>query len=123
MPSHPINDEELLAYLAGELTGEDHARVAAHVLACDACTATTQHFDAIRAILRADDSSEPPAPLIAKVNQLFTTEPHDELTMKRFYCPPETTKPKRPTPSRFAPAIPPSVRPSGRTDLRDPEER
>ncbi len=72
MRMRSICNDQVLAYIAGELTGTDLERAAWHVTRCAKCSATAQRFRAVGAILRSDDSFLPPSCLIVRVRDMFS---------------------------------------------------
>ena len=71
MSDHPIDDEALLAFAGDEFDPAAAAVVAVHVAACPACAATIARYRLVRATLRADDSSVPPLPAVARAKGIF----------------------------------------------------
>lgn len=65
------DDERLLAYAAGELDAALAADVEARLRASPKQAATVARYQAIQAILRADDSVAPPASVIARAKAIF----------------------------------------------------
>jgi anti-sigma factor RsiW len=55
---HP--ETELIPFLRGELSPTDHARVAAHVEACEECRLATAESRTVLAVLAARQSGPPP---------------------------------------------------------------
>jgi hypothetical protein len=66
-----INYEQLIAYAAGNLTGADAAAVESHLTTNAADAATVVRYRQARALSANDDSFEPSAAVIAKVQGLF----------------------------------------------------
>lgn len=65
-------DERLLAYAAGELDTALAADVTARLPASPEQAATVARYQAVQAILRADDSVAPPAAVIARAKAIFS---------------------------------------------------
>lgn len=74
MNHHSVCEEELIAYAAGELCGDDFTRVAAHVSCCDECVSTVEYFRKICMTFCSDDSANPPAETIARAQAIYS--PH-----------------------------------------------
>ena len=70
---HPISDEELINYAAGELTGDDFLRVVFHVSNCVECSTTVNRFRRVRSVLTTDDSVTPPVATLARAQAIFST--------------------------------------------------
>jgi len=71
MVRHPISDERIIAFAAGELNDVEVAAVAAHVAGCAACTATAARYRGARSTLRGDASVDPPASVVARAKRLY----------------------------------------------------
>ncbi len=63
---HPVSYEELIAYAAMEHAARQRTAIAEHVSACLDCTATVIRYQAVRAVLSADDRLVPPATAVAR---------------------------------------------------------
>src|SRR3712207_295725 len=74
MSGHPIADEDILAYAAGELDDAAAAVVAAHIGGCLACAATVARYRLVSANPRADDSLRPPAATVARAKAIFAEQ-------------------------------------------------
>ncbi|MBI5880451.1 MAG: zf-HC2 domain-containing protein [Chloroflexi bacterium] len=66
-----MSTDQLLAYLAGELAGAEHARIAAHVANCHTCADTAAIFRKAGQILRADAGIVVPPALSASARAIY----------------------------------------------------
>lgn len=71
MSQPEIGDERLLAYAAGELDAAQAAAVKARLAVSPEQAATVARYQAVRAILRRDDSVAPPATVLARARAIF----------------------------------------------------
>lgn len=71
MKPHPIPDEQLVAFAADELVGEEAATIRAHVATCARCTRMVARYQRVRFILRDADFHVPPAFVVAKAHAIF----------------------------------------------------
>jgi hypothetical protein len=71
MTQSDIDEARLLAYAAGELDTAMAADVEAVLKASPELAATVARYRAVQAILRADDSVAPPAPVLARAKAIF----------------------------------------------------
>ena len=85
---HPVSDEQIIAFAAGELSAVEAATVARHVGACPRCAARVKRFQLIRDSLRTDDSVEPPPAALARAQALLSQD-------ARFHAKKSSTKPGR----------------------------
>jgi anti-sigma factor RsiW len=71
MNSHPVSDDELLAYAFGELDETKTPAIAAHVATCGDCAAAMARFEFVRATVRADAALVPSSKVRARVRALI----------------------------------------------------
>ena len=69
--AHPVADEQLIAYAAGDLAGPAADAVAAHIGGCPGCAATVARYRGVAAAVAADDSVPPPAAIVARAKAIF----------------------------------------------------
>jgi hypothetical protein len=75
MTSPRISNEQLLAFAAGELTGDEKRRVAAHVAAHPAAARTVELYRLAQVTTVADDTVAPPAEVVARVRRIYESRP------------------------------------------------
>lgn len=73
MNAHPIADEDLIAYAADELVGDEFFRVVMHVSNCVECTVSVNRYRRIRSVLRSDDSVAPPRQTLAHAFAIYSS--------------------------------------------------
>ncbi|MBI1749517.1 MAG: zf-HC2 domain-containing protein [Acidobacteria bacterium] len=93
--THPIEREDLMAWLDGELSPERAASVAAHVKVCDECLALAEELRRVSAQMAAWKVEPAPASLDARVS--------DALQRSRFrICSARAWPPTKPRGSRWS---------------------
>ncbi len=87
--THPIEREELMAWLDGELSADRAASVAVHVKTCDECLSLVEEFRRVSAQLAAWQVEPAPASLDASVSNALQQTPQKDvlsaLSPKRRY--------------------------------------
>lgn len=73
MNAHPITNEDLIAYAADELAGDEFFRVVMHVSNCVECTISVNRYRRIRSVLRSDDSVAPPRQTLARAFAIYSS--------------------------------------------------
>ncbi len=73
MNVHPITNEDLIAYAADELAGDEFFRVVMHVSNCVECTISVNRYRRIRSVLRSDDSIAPPRQTLARAFAIYSS--------------------------------------------------
>ena len=69
-----VSDEKLIAFAAGELSAAEATAVARHAGTCSRCAATVKRYQAIRELVRSDDSVEPPFAVLARARALMSLD-------------------------------------------------
>ena len=87
MSGHPIEDERLIAYAAGEVGG-DAAAVASHLTVCPDCAATVARYRFVETTLRGDDSPPVPPATLARAKALFADLRRADVVETRPAAPP-----------------------------------
>ncbi|MBI3663896.1 MAG: DUF4349 domain-containing protein [Acidobacteria bacterium] len=90
--THPIEREDLMAWLDGELSPERAASVAAHVKVCDECLALAEELRRVSAQMAAWKVEPAPASLDARVSDALQQTPQREVlsslpSKRRFLIP------------------------------------
>ena len=67
MTTPRMSREKLIAFAAGELTGEEAALVEAYLMSDSEARATVDRFRAVRRTVASDDSVSPPADVLRPV--------------------------------------------------------
>ena len=76
-PSHPVGQEEVMAYLDAELLPERAAFVSAHLETCDACRDLATQFRSVSAQMATWEIERAPDSLAQPVEAALTTRPHE----------------------------------------------
>ena len=71
MSAHRIEEEQVIAFANGELTGAAAASVAAHVVGCAACAQTVARYRLVRATVVADARLAPPPATVDRAKAIF----------------------------------------------------
>jgi uncharacterized small protein (DUF1192 family) len=77
--THPIEREDLMAWLDGELSAERAAGVAAHVKTCDECLSLVEELRRVSAQLAAWQVEPAPASLDARVGEALQQTPQKDV--------------------------------------------
>ncbi len=72
MNIHPFSYDDLLDYLANQLTNERTVELEEHLRSCPRCAKTIARFQVVRSCLRTDDSVDPPPRALARAKALDT---------------------------------------------------
>ena len=76
-PFHPVEQEELMAYLDAELSPERAALVSAHLETCDACRDLATQFRSVSARMATWEIEPAPDSLAQPVEAALTARPHE----------------------------------------------
>ena len=69
--THPMLDDILIAYAAGERTPAAATPVRDHLAACAACAATVVRYQMVAAMVREGEAFAPPPALLARAKAIF----------------------------------------------------
>ena len=77
-------DDDVAAYVDGQLTPEATDVAMRHVRACDRCAEAVEHQRMIKSRMRAVDGPEPPPALLASLSRLSSSPPPPRTRWSRF---------------------------------------
>lgn len=75
MTSNRIKYEQLIEYAAGQLSGDEHAKISAYVKANPTVAQTVAMYRQAHLAVGTDESIAPPEQLVAKAKSIFTVQP------------------------------------------------